>query len=136
MKLRTRLSALVKAILEEADKNPDFAARVEAALGSVLAEQPRRALRRHRFEDASERSRQNRRKSAVLDPISLARDGETVLRSQLGELSLEQLRDIVADYGMDTGKLVMKWKEPERVIDRIVEISIVRAKKGDVFLKS
>jgi hypothetical protein len=36
---------------------------------------------------------------------------------------------------MDPGKLVMKWKTPERIIDRIVEFSLARAVKGDVFLK-
>jgi len=46
---------------------------------------------------------------------------------------LEQLKDIVADYGMDPGKLVMKWKSSDKVIDRIVEISLARAQKGDAF---
>jgi hypothetical protein len=36
---------------------------------------------------------------------------------------------------MDPGKLVMKWKTPERIINRIVEFSLARAVKGDVFLK-
>jgi hypothetical protein len=49
------------------------------------------------------------------------------------ELSLEQLRDIVAEFGMDPGKLVLKWKSPQKVIDRIVEISMPRAQKGDAF---
>jgi hypothetical protein len=48
---------------------------------------------------------------------------------------LEQLKDIVADYGMGPGKLVMKWKTPDRIIGRIVELSLARAVKGDVFLK-
>lgn len=29
----------------------------------------------------------------------------------------------------------MKWKTPEQITDRIVEFSLVRAVKGDVFLK-
>jgi hypothetical protein len=36
---------------------------------------------------------------------------------------------------MDQGKLVMKWKTRERIIDRIIEFSMSRAVKGDVFLK-
>ncbi|MDE0403802.1 MAG: hypothetical protein OXI53_00610 [Nitrospira sp.] len=56
-----------------------------------------------------------------------------MLRAELALLTLDQLKDIVADYGMDREKLVMKWKTPNRVIDRIVEISISRAHKGDVF---
>jgi hypothetical protein len=49
----------------------------------------------------------------------------------MSAISLEQLRDIVAQYGMDPGKLVMKWKDSKRVMDRIVELALVRATKGD-----
>ncbi len=34
---------------------------------------------------------------------------------------------------MDPGKLVMKWKDNVRVIDRIVELSLTRSTKGDAF---
>jgi hypothetical protein len=51
-------------------------------------------------------------------------------------LNLEQLKDIVADFGMDPGKLVRKWKTPDRVIDKIVEVSMGRVKKGEGFLSS
>ncbi len=71
----------------------------------------------------------------MLDPVQLVRSGEQVLRSNLEKLTLDQLRDIVAEYGMDPSRLVMKWNTPERVIDRIVEISIARAHKGDAFRK-
>jgi hypothetical protein len=70
-----------------------------------------------------------------LHPIDAARQGEETLRQRLAVLSLEQLKDVVADYGMDPGKLVMKWKTPERIINRIVEFSLARAVKGGVFLK-
>ena len=62
-----------------------------------------------------------------------ARAGEEALRARLGELSVEQLKDIVADYGMGPGKLVTKWKTADRIIDRIVEISLARSQKGDAF---
>ena len=48
---------------------------------------------------------------------------------------MEELRDIVAEYGMDPGRLVMKWTTPERVINRIVEMSVARAHKGNAFRK-
>lgn len=51
----------------------------------------------------------------------------------MAALSIEQLRDIVAEQGLDPGKLVLKWKSTDRIIDRIVEISIARAQKGDAF---
>jgi hypothetical protein len=70
------------------------------------------------------------------DPVELARQGEAALRARLAGLNLEQLKDVVADYGMDPGKLVLKWKTADRIIDRIVEVSIGRAKKGEGFLSS
>ena len=52
---------------------------------------------------------------------------------RLAALNLEQLRDVVAEYGMDPNKLVMKWKDRERVVDHIVTTSASRARKGDAF---
>lgn len=124
MKLKKALQDLMKAVIEEANRNPEFAKQLEAALG--LEPKPEK-------EDSGRGA--HRRAAAVLDPISLAREGEDVLRSSLEPLTLEQLKDIVAEYGMDPGKLVMKWKTADRVIDRIVEYSVARAKKGEAFLR-
>lgn len=84
---------------------------------------------------AGVKRRGGRRTPAILDPIELAAQGEAGLRNRLNGLDLELLLDIVAQYGMDPGKLVMKWRDPDRVIDRIVEISLARATKGDAFRK-
>lgn len=40
---------------------------------------------------------------------------------------------MVAHYGMDPRRLVMKWKTTDRVIGHIVETVESRARKGDVF---
>jgi hypothetical protein len=126
VKLRTALQGLVRAIVEEADRNVEFAQKVEGSLG-IGGETPEPSGRNPRGS--------NRRTPAILNPIEVARQGEEALRQKLAALSLEQLKDVVADYGMDPGKLVMKWKTPQRIIDRIVEFSMARAVKGDVFLK-
>jgi hypothetical protein len=75
----------------------------------------------------------NRRPPPVLDPVEVARLRENELRTRLARLSIEQLKDIVAESGMDPGKLVIKWKNADQVIDRIVEISMPREQKGDAF---
>jgi hypothetical protein len=126
--LKTALQGLVRAVVEEAERNPDFARKLESSLG-VGATPATTAPQQNRAASGK------RRTPAVLDPINVARQGEEALRHRLTPLSVEQLKDIVADYGMDPGKLVMKWKTPERIIDRIVEFSLGRAVKGDVFLK-
>ena len=49
------------------------------------------------------------------------------------ELDTEQLKDIVAEHGMDTAKLAMKWKSSERLIEFIVSTVEARADKGRAF---
>lgn len=133
MNIRKVLTALVHEVADEAERNSAFRQRVEQALG-VLAPSTHVASKPKPTSKMEESKRpSNRRAPAVLDPVQLARQGEDVLRSALGKLDIEQLRDVVADYGMDTGKLVIKWRTPDRIIDRIVEVSRQRAHKGSAF---
>ena len=107
----------------------DLDLRERAELGDLFgAEQ----ATQERPEPAAGRPK-NRRPAAVMDPVAVVRDGQDVLNARLAELSLEQLRDIVADYGMDPGKLMMKWKDPQKVAERIVDIALTRSQKGDAF---
>lgn len=125
MKLRTKLLDLAKAVADAADRDPELASRLSEIFGAAPAA-PKRP------EPVPGRAK-NRRPAAVLDPVVVVGEGEDALRSQLSALSLDQLRDVVAEYGMDQGKLVMKWKDPVRIIDRIVEIAVARAQKGHAF---
>lgn len=140
MTLRDRLVALSAVIADEAERNSAFRRRLEEVLSSHRSEPP--ALRDDKargsksrdsraFTDSSRKG--GRRTPAVLDPTALARRSEETLRRELSALDIEQLRDVVAQYGMDPGKLVMKWKDSSRIIDRIVELSMARSTKGDAF---
>jgi hypothetical protein len=124
-------------VIEEAERNPDFEAALTDALGAGSAKRkPSKedaAIGQADYSDA--KRGKNRRAPASLDPVQVVRDGEPTLRRALEKLSLEDLRDIVAEYGMDPGRLVMKWVSPERVIDRIVEMAVARAHKGNAFRK-
>ena len=111
-------------IADEADKNPEF----EDKLRGVL--QPKGGTK-----NAATAGRR-RRSPAVLDPVHVARAGESQLRDQLRALDIEELKDIVAQYSMDPNKLVMKWRTAERIVERIVEVSMQRATKGDAFRTS
>lgn len=139
MSLRRKLESLLDVIIEEASKNSEFEVRLLKCLSSQATPKDAVAERIEPWQqvdsgEVSESSRpKNRRAQAVLEPVSLIREGEDVLRAELEKLDLEQLRDIVAEYGMDSGRLVMKWVRPSRVIDRIVEISSTRANKGHAF---
>lgn len=127
MKLRRILAELARAVADETEKNPEFAGRIAAALGQV--DEPFK----QQVRVPTEGRPRNRRPRAALDPIEIAREGEVALRTRLAELTVEQLKDVVADYGMDPGKLVTKWKTGDRIIDRIVEISLARSQKGNAF---
>ena len=132
MMLKRTLTSLVNVIVEEAGRNPEFRERVETAL-NVVKPSPKPTEKPAKRTGTEEKRKGGRRASAVLDPIDLAKHGEKGLRDQLANLDIERLLDIVAQYGMDPGKLVMKWKDRDRVIDRIVELALGRATKGDAF---
>ena len=133
MLLRTVLRNFVKVVSDEAERNPEFAERLWVVFKSAMATRPAKTTSAASGASSKTSRPANRRPPAVLDPVALAGKGEEVLRAELALLTLDQLKDIVADYGMDREKLVMKWKTPSRVSDRIVEISIKRAHKGDAF---
>jgi hypothetical protein len=128
MNLKKMLSSLVSVITEEAEKNDQFRANVERALGIDVSPNAQQAPG-----VGNAKRKGGRRPVAVLDPVELARQGEETLRVRISTLTLDQLRDIVAEHGMDPGKLVMKWKDTDRVRDRIVEVALARATKGDAF---
>jgi hypothetical protein len=130
MKVRKVLLDLARAVADQAERDPIFAEQIAVALGLTDKPSANSALAKRSVQTARPR---NRRPAAMLDPVELARNGEAILRAGLAPLSLDQLKDIVADYGMDSGKAVMKWKDADRVADRIVELSLARAQKGDAF---
>lgn len=120
MKLETRLRSVVAVIVEEARRNPDFDARLTTALGAAAPVEGPTGRRR-------------RRHPGVLDPFETYAEGEEALRRRLEALDLEQLKDIVAEHGMDTSKLAMKWKSEDRLIELVVATVASRSRKGDAF---
>jgi hypothetical protein len=140
MNIRETLAHLCDVVAREAERNSAFRRQLEQALSPqqmdllVVQEDSIGRLKTRDDRLATGSARQNRRRTpAVLDPLGLARQGEDVLRNNLSSLDIEQLKDIVAQYGMDPGKLVMKWKDTARIIDRIVQLSLARSTKGDAF---
>jgi hypothetical protein len=78
--------------------------------------------------------RTGRRAPAKLDPFKvLAESSEQDLMVRLADLGLEELRDIIAHFGMDPRRLVMKWKDADRVREHIVATTAQRSRKGDAF---
>lgn len=124
--VRARLRALMNAIESEADRNPEFAAALAQALGIGESKEAPAAR------SSSRKTR--RRDKGAFNPMDVLRDeGENGLRGRLASLDIEQLKDIVAENGMDQRKLAMKWKTADRLIDLIVTTAQSRAVRGDVF---
>lgn len=129
MNLKQTLRAISTVVLEEADRNPVFAERLQRALN---IQEARPSVTAPAQPTAEKRSRT--RAAAVLDPVGvLADQGESSLRQALQPLPLDQLLDIVAEFAMDPSKLVMKWKSTERVVEHIVDSAKRRSVKGDAF---
>ncbi len=112
----SKLEALFGEIVAEARRNPDFAARLRRALATEV---PKR--------------RGGRRAPGRLDPFEVLANGEGILRQRLAELTIEELKDVVAEHGMDHSRLALRWRRPERLIELIVDQTKARLAKGDAF---
>ncbi|MGW8781803.1 hypothetical protein ACWGNM_27600 [Streptomyces sp. NPDC055796] len=127
--LARTLARVIEAIALEASRT----ARFSKTLGKALSG-PTDTAREHAVE---RRQRSSRRAKGLIDPFAVfAEAGEDGMRARLATLDLEQLRDIVAEHGMDHDRLAMKWKDPQRVIERIVERVEARSSKGSAFRSS
>lgn len=121
-KIAGTLKRLVEAVTTEAGRNPAFASSLE------------RALEGAQVSDRDQPKRPHRRAPGVVDPFAVFADGgEAGIRRSLSQLSIEQLKDVVAEHGMDRSKLAMKWKTSDRFIDLILETVATRSRKGDAF---
>lgn len=124
----TRLRGLCEQLVQRAETEPAAAGVLADGVAKLLdeaAKPPRKAPRRT-----------GRRDAPVLDPFEIYREDPDTLAGQLAALDLEQLRDVVAHYGMDPRRLVMKWKTADRVVAHIVETVQTRSRKGDAFRTS
>jgi hypothetical protein len=129
------LADLTAVLAGELGRNARFAKRLSEVL---LPDQGSKAvLLRGRGTKATPpptAARRSRREPGPWDPyIVFAEFGEAGLRERLIALDLEQLRNIIAEHGMDTDRLAMKWRRPERVVNRIVDRVVERTAKGDGF---
>lgn len=112
-------------IVDEAERNEDFAEELSKIFINGASEKNNKV-------NTGEKRASNRRDKAVIDPIKLAENDELSVEV-LASLSEKELKDIVADYGMDSSKLAMKWKDKDRLIQLILDTSIRRASKGNAF---
>ncbi|MFI9505261.1 hypothetical protein [Nocardia sp. NPDC052566] len=120
--LAAALSRVLGVVAAEAARTPRFAAALKQALtldeARPAAPAPRTSTPRAK---------------GLFDPFPVFEvSGEAGLRARLRTLSPDQLKDIIAEHGMNYDKAAMRWKTAARLTDRIVERVQTRAAKGTV----
>jgi hypothetical protein len=127
--LARRLDRVFAAVAGQAANNPDFAAALIAAIGDAPAPKPGTAMSR-----PPAVRKGHRRAPGPFNPYAvLAADGEEGLRKRLADCDAEELKNIIAEHGMDHDRLAMKWKTTDRLTGRIVETTISQTRKGEAF---
>jgi len=115
------LKAVFSELLAEVERNDQLRAKLESLLG-LSKETPTPSA-----------NKSSRRQPGRLDPMTLHREQPGELSRRLNELNVEELKDIVAENGMDRTKLAMKWKAKDRLVKLIVSTVESRVQKGDAF---
>jgi len=115
------IEAIFSELLKEVRANKDLQDRI-TRLFEKQVKRVDKPLKRH-----------HRRKPGPFDPMTVHRDQPEELGPRLEALDVEELKNIVAEHGMDRSKLAMKWKSKERLVDLIMTKVKSRAQKGDVF---
>jgi len=112
-----KISAIVA---DEISSNKDFADKIGTLLAQDKPDAPKR---------------RNRRDPGKINPFEIFQQGDNALYEALASLSIDELKDIIAENGMDTAKLAMKWKDRDRLKKHIVEATQRRSTKGEAFAK-
>ncbi len=123
--LAALLARLIGAAAEEAGRNPCFAGALAAAAAPSSNASPQARDSRR---GSGERDRRARRTPGPWDPFAVYRES-----GEVGLLTVEQLRDVIAEHGMDNDRLALKWRSAERLQGRIIERVVDRAAKGEGF---
>lgn len=133
----TVILTLARLAADEMVRNTEFASAATALSSSRTVPQPPTTSDTPippTGTTAPTRRTRTARTPAVLDPFQVLRsDGQDGLATRLGGLDLEQLRDIIHQYGMDPDRRAMKWKTISKVRERIVERALSTSSRDNAF---
>ena len=122
------LKDLFNNVLIKMSEDGDFSKEIEQIFDSYF-----NGIKTKGFAETGHR--RTNRKPAIFNPIDYLIDNNDMekLEQKLNEFSIEELKDIVSDFGMDHLKLVLKWKNKEKIIKHIVFTTYSRVNKGKEF---
>lgn len=84
--------------------------------------------------EPSGRSAKRKREPSPFDPYAVARQGGgSELRTRLAEFDIEQLKDVIHEYGMDYDRRAMSWSDTGRLVGRIIERAEFGITQGSAF---
>lgn len=118
MNAKKKLKELINIVIKEMDQNPEFSDKIE----KILLGEGNEGVKVKR-----------NRQPAIINPLEVVIHGNDVLENKLEQLDIEQLKDIISQYGMDPSKLALKWKKKERLIKHIIDVTSTRVNKGNAF---
>jgi hypothetical protein len=121
--MKSALASIFAELLQEVETNPALRERIERH----LAQEPRPTL------PTTETKRRNRRSAPAVDPYVLFQQGEPTLRDALAKLDIEQIKDVISAFALDSTRLALKWKDRERLVELVVGGVRTRLEKGDAF---
>lgn len=129
------LSDLFRVVAEEAARTPRFAKALSAALaapsGSNVEPAPLAPVRPTRRAPAKAKPV---RAPGAFDPFSVLREsGEEVLTEKLSALSIDQVRDIIAEQEIDSHKESGRKRKAEVLVAWTAERVRALASKGSAF---
>ncbi|ODP28509.1 hypothetical protein PTI45_02054 [Paenibacillus nuruki] len=116
-------------IADEITNNEEFAKKI----GSIFEASSVAAVSSNNETSNSSARKGKRRKPAKVNPFFLLEQGVESLKEGLEDLDTEELKDIISENGMDSARLAMKWKDPNRLINHIIEATQRRSSRGEAF---
>jgi hypothetical protein len=121
-KLTPVLRDLLALVDDEAGRNPEFAAKLDA----IMAELPARPARPPRLP-----------KPAMTIPdvfVALQEKGEVEFGFWVRTLDIPTLKAVIRTNGFDPAKASQRWTDPDKFVGLVIEQTVSRLKRGSSFL--
>ena len=121
-KLTSVLRDFLAIVDDEANRNPEFAAKLEA----IMAQLPSRPTRPPRLP-----------KPAVVVPdvfAELQAKGELEFGFWVRSLDIPTLKAVIKKNGFDPAKAAQRWADPDKFVGLVIEQTLARVKRGSSFL--
>lgn len=118
------IKSIFNEIVKEVNSNKDFKQRL-----TDIIENEKKKI-------SGNKRKSPRRIPGPFDPIEVFQQQPNLLESKLDALDIKQLKDIIAEHGMDRSRLAMKWKKKDRLVQLIIESVKSRVQKGEEFRKT